>query len=62
MGLGAAAFGFGVVLTVLANGEPIPETRAPKQGLEALASDYMDPLGNDTFETSLLALLPETED
>ena len=62
LGLGAAAFGFGVALAVLANGEPIPEARVPEQGLEALASDYMDPLGDDTIETSLLALLPETED
>ena len=59
VGLGAAAFGFGVALTVLANGGPIPESQAPKQGLEALAGDYVV---DDTVETSLLALLPETEE
>jgi anti-sigma factor RsiW len=62
LGLGAAAFLFGVALVVLANGEQVAEPQRPQAGLDALASQYLEEPTTDPVEASLLVLLPEKEE
>jgi anti-sigma factor RsiW len=61
VGLGAAAFGLGVALVVLASDSlNVPEP-GTENGVAVLAADYFDTLSEDALEERLLDLLPETE-
>ena len=62
VGLGAAAFSFGVILTVLVSGESRSNGVIAQQDIEVLAGDYFDTLSEISVDQQLLALLPETEE
>lgn len=62
LGLGAAAFSLGIVLTVLVNGELPANGEDGRRTVEALVGDYWDALSEVSVDEQLLALLPETEE
>jgi len=62
LGVGAAAFGFGVFLVIMANGEQ-EAPGAERDTIVALADDgTVAALLNDAIEERLLALLPDAEE
>ncbi len=61
LGLGAAAFCFGVALAVLGSNGAAATEPTSEQAFDTLAGEYVSVVSEDTVETSLLALLPETE-
>jgi anti-sigma factor RsiW len=62
VGLGAAAFCFGVILTVLVSAGPSANGATASQDVELLAGDYFDTLSEISVDQQLLALLPEAEE
>ncbi len=62
LGLAAAAFCFGVVLTLLVTGDRAADASPPQSGVEVQAGDYLAALSEDAVEERLLALLPATEE
>ena len=61
-GLGAVAFCCGVILVVMANGEPPVEDQTTSPDIEAIAGDYFDTLAEISVDEQLLALLPDEEE
>ena len=61
VGLGAAAFCFGVLLTVFVSGAPESNGAVSGQDLELLAGDYFTTLSEISIDEQLLALLGDAE-
>ncbi len=62
VGLGVAAFSFGVMLTVLANGSSLVDNATGDADLRVIAGDYFETVSADAVDEQLLALLTETGD
>ncbi len=62
LGVGLAAFCFGVTLAVLGQGDPQAGAQAGGDVIDVLAGDYFDALPDVSVEERLLELLPELEE
>ena len=62
VGVGLAAFSFGVVLTVLVAGESYTNGATTEPDIQGIAGDYFNTISELSVDEQLLALLPETEE
>ena len=62
VGVGVAAFSFGVLLTVLVAGESQTNGAATEPDLEEIVGDYFNTISEVAVDEPLLALLSETEE
>ena len=62
VGVGLAAFSFGVLLTVLVAGESYTNGATTEPDIQEIAGDYFTTISEIAVDEQLLALLPETEE
>jgi anti-sigma factor RsiW len=62
VGVGLAAFSFGVLITVLVAGESYTNGATTETDIQGIAGDYFTALSELSVDEQLLALLPKTED